>query len=339
MDLKQFIRLLPKVELHVHLEGSVTPEFWLKLIKKHHPNGPCPTLEELMERFRFPDFQGFLEAFRDIVFSFHAPDDLYDLTRYFLAKAVKQNVKYCEVMFTPWFLVKRGIDFNEMMSEIDRAAKEIENESDIEMKLIFDGPRNFGNEAVREVFTMAMQDKTGRVIGVGIGGDEKTHPARLFPDEFDYARASGLHTIGHAGETDGVESMLDTIQLLKVSRIGHCLGIPESSKLEGIIFENNITLDLCPWSNVATGSIPSIEKHPFPDYLKRGYPITLNSDDPGIFNTNINKEFDIMLELYNLTAEQLAGICANAVSGSFLPDAKKKILSDDIKECVENYQS
>ena len=293
-----FIKKLPKVELHVHLEGAVSPEFWMTLIKKKGPNSSIPSLKELKQQFQFQTFNDFLNLYRDILFTFTSPLDFYELTHYFLHDLIKQNVRYCEVMMTPWFMQQQGIDYHEMMSEIDRAAKELEDKSEIEMKIILDGPRNFGNEVVREVFTTAMQDRTGRVIGVGLGGDEKNFPARLFKNEFEYARASGLEAIAHAGETDGEHSMLDAIELLKISRMGHCLGIKSSSKLEEMIMERQITLDLCPWSNVATGSLTSIEKHPLPDYLKRGYPITLNSDDPGIFNTTITREYQTMQRLH-----------------------------------------
>ncbi|MBU3914371.1 adenosine deaminase, partial [bacterium] len=147
-----------------------------------------------------------------------------------------------------------------------------------------------------------------------------------------------LEVVAHAGETDGEKSMVDAIELLKVSRIAHCLGIEKSSRLEEKILEEKITLDLCPWSNVATGSLSCIEDHPLPEYIKRGYSVTLNSDDPGMFSTSLKKEFETMAESRNLTRFQLADLSRNAVSGSFLPFEKKERLHGEINEYQRKFE-
>ena len=325
-------RDLPKVELHVHLEGTVDPTFWKSLLKKHQtPEFDLP-LAEFEKRFQYASFDQFLEVFRDIIFSFKAADDFYDLTLHYLHNAVTQNIRYCEVMMTPWFVVQRGIDYQEMMAEIDRAAKEVESEHDIEMKLILDGPRNFGKDVVKEVFDMAIQDQTGRVIAVGLGGDEANYPAEDYVEEFEYARAHGLQTIAHAGETAGEQSMLDTINLLKAKRLGHCLGIAKDSELERLIEQEGVTLDLCPWSNVNTRVIGSINEHPMYEYLTRGYPITLNSDDPGMFGNSLMQEYETFNNLYHPSAAQLGTLAKNAVSGSFMSEEKKSKLNREIDD-------
>ena len=327
--MKDFIAQLPKAELHVHLEGAVTPEFWLKLIKKHQPDNTL-TLDQLKKRFVYNSFPDFLETFRDVVFSFYNADDLYDLTATFLNQSADQNVRYCEVMFTPYFLIKRGLDYHDMMAEIVRAAKETERKRGIEMKLIFDGPRNFGNKVVRELFELAANDRTGHVVGVGLGGDEKSFPARDFQNEFQFAEAHGLKTIAHAGEPAGTRSIIDTITLLNVSRIGHGLGIIENSDVESLIFDRNITLDLCPGSNVKTRSINSLNEHPLKNYLERGYSVTLNSDDPGLFSSTLNNEYLAMAKICSLSPDQITQIAINSINGSFLPQSRKRQLIDEI---------
>jgi adenosine deaminase len=325
------IQALPKVELHVHLEGAVNPAFWKSLLDKHNPTESAHSIAVLEKRFQYTSFIQFLDVYRDIVFSFKTPDDFYELTLHYLNDAVRQNIRYCEVMITPWFVVKRGIDYQEMMAEIDRAAKEVESAHDIEMKLILDGPRNFGKDVVKEVFDMAIQDRTGRVIAVGLGGDEKNFPAQDFAAEFEYARANGFHAIAHAGETAGEQSMLDAIKLLKARRLGHCLGIPKESKLEKLIEKEDITLDLCPWSNVRTKVINEIDDHPMFDYLSRGYPITLNSDDPGMFGNSLLIEYETMVDLHGATIVQLSDLAKNAVKGSFMSPEKKLVLEREIE--------
>lgn len=331
-----FIKKIPKAELHVHLEGTVLPATWKRLVQKHDIQELYSVVEKVDDRYIYKTFNEFLMVFKDILLSFRSAEDFYEITKDYLAGAVKQNIRYCEVMMTPWFVLPQGIEYDDMMWEIDRAANEIEALHDIEMRLILDGPRQFRKEVVKEVFDMAVNDKTGRVIGVGLGGDEENHPAHGYVEEFDYARSHGLKTIAHAGETAGEKSMLETIQHLKVSRIGHCLGIPESSELERLIFENNVTLDLNPWSNVRTNVIGSIEEHPMKIYLDRGYPITLNSDDPGVFGNSQLKEFQTIVDIHKIDKTQLGSISKNAVIGSFMDQAKKTRLLDEIDQFIKD---
>jgi len=333
-DLRNFIIEIPKVELHIHLEGCVTPEFWFQLNKKNEQliEGPLPSIEALQSRFRFQNFQDFIAAFRDVIYSFHTPGDLYDLTCFVIENARQQNIRYLELLFTPWFLVKRGIDFHEMMAEIDRACKEGEEKYGVKVKLLFDGPRNMGPQVVMETFELATQERTGRVIGVGLGGDEVNYPAREFVKEFDFARAHGLRTVAHAGEGGGEKSMLDAIKKLKAERLGHCLGIPKSSKLERLVLEKEIPLELCPNSNVATGTIENLKDHPFETYLNRGYPISLHSDDPGFFQTNLLREYETMAELHKLKPEQLLELSRNAVRASFMSPSEKQTLLCEVNK-------
>ncbi|MCP4298565.1 MAG: adenosine deaminase [Proteobacteria bacterium] len=329
-----YIENLPKAELHLHLEGSVTPSSWYKLLKKHSNGGEIESVETLSRRFEFSTFIEFLAAYKDVLDAIKDPSDFYDLTKDLLNSLVAQSVRYCEVMFTPYFMTQKGIDLQEILQEIKRALTETKKTGDIDMKLIFDGPRNFGNEVVRQVFNHALEDRTGLVIGVGLGGDEAKFPARQFVDEFDFARSQGLQLIAHAGETAGEQSMVDAIELLGVSRIGHALGISENSHLEHLILEKNITLDLCPWSNVATGVIDSINEHPFPRYHKNAYPVTLNTDDPGFFFTSLVKEYGTMQSLYQLTSEDLIQISKNSISGSFMGSSDKTRLLEEINQSL-----
>jgi adenosine deaminase len=327
---KNFIRNLPKVELHLHLEGVVTPTLWYKLRQKHSQLKKGETIDHLAKRFKYNSFLDFLETFKDVLDSFKDPSDFYDLTHHLLNSLIKQNTRYCEVMFTPYFATRKGINLQEILQEIKNALVDCQKTADIEMKLIFDGPRNFGNRIVKTVFEQALEDKTGLVIGVGLGGDEANFPARDFIEEFKFAKANGLNLIAHAGETAGEQSMIDSIELLGVSRIGHCLGIRKGSSLEHLIQEMGITLDLCPWSNVATKAIDSIHNHPFLKYQNRGYSLTLNTDDPGFFQTSLNQEFETVQTLYQLTSSQLVQLSKNAVAGSFLPTKSKKDLSVEL---------
>lgn len=328
--LQTFILQIPKVELHLHLEGSITPERWAKIAARNHLEVEANFLKQWQGRTAYESFMDFLQTYAYVLSAFRQPEDFFDMTSDLLLALARQNVRYCEVMFTPWFFVRQGVDFAEMMNAIDRGAKNVENRFPVEMKLIFDGPRNFGVDVVREVFEMAIKDTTGRVIGVGLGGDEINFPAPMFVDPFNFARANGLQTIAHAGETAGEASMIETIEHLQVSRIGHCLGIQSHSKLENLILEKEITLELCPWSNVATNVISDIQEHPFAEYLERGFNCTLNSDDPSFFGTNLVKEYETMAKLHQLSKKSIVDLTMNAVKGSFLSLGKKSQLLKEI---------
>lgn len=376
MDQNNFIANLPKVELHVHLEGTVTPEFWLNLVKarrlcerfaseqnsfrtakggmikniflqlnsirkyygKQFPRSPFIwpySLQHLTQRYNFQFFSDFLDTYGDILRSFNTEEDLKDLVKNHLLRAAEQNIRYCEVMFTPWFFEKMGFNFFEMMDAIDEGAKWVEERKNIKMKMIFDGPRNFGQEVVKEVFQAALKDRTNRVIGVGLGGDEKNFPARWFKNEFDFARANGLKMIAHAGEIDGEKSMLDAIEILNVSRLGHGLNISKNSRLDHLVRERGITIDACPNSNIATGVLSKIEDHPIKKYLDRGYQVTLNSDDPALFKTSLNKEFQTIEKVFGLKTAEIAQLSINAVDGSFLPLEERSALKKEIQKSVD----
>lgn len=322
---------LPKVELHLHLEGSITPHRWLEFIYKNNPTAQ-ETLATIYQKLEFLSFHDFLLSFKQVIDSLKDPEDFYWLTKDLLQSKAKQNVMYCEVFFSPWFFVQKSIEYKPMIEAIDKAAKEEEHLSGIQMKLLFDGPRNFGNKAVLETFQLAEKDSTGRVIGVGIGGDEINFPARNFVKEFAYAKAVGFNLVAHAGEGGGEQSMKDAIEQLNVTRIGHCLGIKENSELEKIILEKNITLELCPWSNVKTNVISKLEEHPFPRYFKKKYPVTLNTDDPGMFQVSLNEEFERMHQRVHFSKEDLILLSKNAILGSFLDKTVKiKLLNKLIK--------
>ena len=215
---------MPKVELHVHLEGFVDLSFWQEMTEAQG-SWTQDRAQEMKEKFAFQDFGQFLKCFGAVIFSFLNPDDFYRLTHKALSDLQSQGIRYAEVMLSPGFFVDRGIDFHEMMAEINRAASEVERQGGPEMKLIFDGPRNFGLAAVQQNFELAVQDKTNRVIGVGLGGDEANFPARDFQAPFAWAKSHGLKLTCHAGETAPESSIAEAIELLGAQRIGHGLGI------------------------------------------------------------------------------------------------------------------
>ncbi len=312
-----WLQRLPKAELHVHLEGFVDAPFWRDLLIKHSLD-PVPPLAELEARYHYPDFAGFIRCFSGVVKSFYTADDFYQLTRYALAKQAAQGIVYTETYLTPLFYANKNLDFKDVLWAIDQAAREAEGETGIVMRLLLDGARNFGPESVQLVFERATQDPTGRVIGVGLGGDEARFPARLFQANFAWAAAQGLHCVCHAGETAGEASMLEAVELLQAKRLGHALAVQPQTRLEALILQGQIALELCPTSNRRTGQIATLEQHPFARYFQAGYPVVLGSDDPGFFGSDLLGELRLMAQLHSLSQADLAQLARNSFCLSFL---------------------
>ncbi|MDT8446937.1 MAG: adenosine deaminase [bacterium] len=324
-DPRAALKALPKAELHVHLEGFMDLEAWAQMTQRQASWTPQRQLE-MEGHFAFKTFPFFLKCFGAVIFSFEGPEDFYQLTQRALSQLIEQGVVYAEVMLTPAFFVNRGIDFFDLMAEIHRAAKEVADR--IELKLIFDGARNFGPESVAQNFKLAAQDRTGLVIGAGLGGDEANFPARLFKDQFDWAKAQGLRLTCHAGEAAGEGSMIEAVELLGADRLGHALGLVPGSRAEALVLERQVTLDLCPHSNLTTGVISSLKVHPLPSYLLRGYRVTLNSDDPGFFGSNLLDQYFWAAEDLGLDWEVLKGLARSSFEGSFLSPAQRQIWLD-----------
>lgn len=319
------IRDLPKVELHVHLEGFVDLPFWRAMTKAQGTWSEARD-QEMAQKFAFQSFPLFLKCFGAVIFSFKTPGDFYLLAQKALADLKAQGVVYGELMFTPAFFVDRGIPFPEIMAEIDRAAKEAEREGGPRLALIFDGARNFGTQAVQHCFDLAAADRTGRVIGVGLGGDEAHFPARDFKDQFAWAKAQGFRLTCHAGEAAGEDSIAQAVGILGAERIGHALGLTPGGRVEELVLEKGVALDLCPHSNLTTGVLASLDQHPFLAYRERGHKVSLNSDDPGFFQTNLLKEYLWASEALGLSPQDLGSLGQAALDQSFLPEPEKRRL-------------
>jgi len=320
---------LPKVELHVHLEGFVDLAFWREMTQAQGTWSEERD-QEMVKQFQFTNFGAFLKCFGAVIFSFTGPGDFYRLAKKALSQLKAQGIRYAEVMLSPSFFVNRGIDFFEMLAEIHRAAQESEQAMGPRIKLIFDGPRNFGLDAVQQTFELAAQDKTGLVIGVGLGGDEENFPARDFQTPFAWAKAEGLRATCHAGEAAGEDSIFDAITLLGAERIGHGLGITEGGAVQELVLEKNVGLDLCPHSNITTGVLADLKQHPLKDYLSRGFAVSLSSDDPGFFQTNLMKEYRWAAGTLGLTDTQILQICQHSIDQSFLSPPEKQALSQGL---------
>jgi adenosine deaminase/aminodeoxyfutalosine deaminase len=333
-SLSSFVSQLPKVELHLHLEGAVRPETLLELSR--NKAGLRQKVDEWItarrtQRFRYGNFREFLVAFGIISLLIETPQDYALVTTRLIEWLAEQNVQYAEIIFAVGVVLWKKQPVDAVFEAVAAAAEEAEARTGVRVKWIFDATRQFGIDHVREVLHWAARYRPRGVVGFGIGGDEAGGPANLFPDIFREARDLGLHRVAHAGEACGPESIRDAVELLGAERIGHGLTAIRDANVMALLRERRIPVEVCPSSNVSTGLIARIEDHPLPRFLDAGLVVTLNSDDPAMFGTSLQEEFLQAARCFEFSRETLMGLCRNAVHASFLSEDEKRKLEEGLK--------
>jgi adenosine deaminase/aminodeoxyfutalosine deaminase len=314
-----FIQSLPKAELHLHLEGSIDSATLLELRKRHGKAGSPADVEQL---YRYNDFTGFLMAFKTITEDLKTSED-YEMVAYRLMQQLKaQNVLHAEVYVSVGVCLWRKQGFPAIFEGLERGRERGEKDFGVSLLWIFDAVRQFGVEAAREVFELAVRFRDRGVVGIGIGGDEQKAPAELFRELYAYAAENGLRLTAHAGETAGAESIWGALNL-RVERIGHGLTAAQDPELIEELAVRQIPVEICITSNLLTGCCPQVNDHPVRNYFDQGVMITLNSDDPAMFHTSLNREYQVAQEFFGFTDEHLRELARNSFEASFLPAEKK----------------
>ncbi len=326
-DPTSFLRRLPKAELHLHLEGTLSPETLVTLGER---NGMPLTLDQARALYQYSDFQGFLLAFKAVTERLLTAHD-YELVTYrMLERLHAQGVVHAEVYVSVgvmyyWARSRSQPDPVEpLFAGMERGRERGEREFGITLLWIFDAVRHFGTEAAAVVFRKAaeMRAQYPSIIGIGIGGDERRTGAEPFRDLYAEARDAGLRLTAHAGETAGPESIWAAINI-GAERLGHALTAIEDPELMEVLAERQIPLEICVTSNLRTGACASLPEHPLRSYFDRGLMVTLNSDDPAIFGSDLENEYRIGARHFELTREHLRELAANSFEASFLPADRK----------------
>jgi len=331
--LQSFISRLPKVELHVHLEGSVQPETLRELAAA---KGRLRRETEewvsarLRQGYRYGNFREFLEAFKLVTLLLETPGDYALATRRLVEGLAKQNVKYAEIIFAAGVVLWKKQPLDAIFEAVAAATEEGRNRWGVRINWIFDAIRHFGVEHARDVLNWAARLRAKGVVALGIGGDEERGPAELFTEVFREARDQGLHVVAHAGEVCGPESVRKAVELLGAERIGHGLSAGRDLAVLALLRDRQIPLEVCLTSNVATGVLARPEDHPLPKFLDAGLVVTLNSDDPAMFGTSLEQEFARAASLFRLSHAALAQLCKNAVNSAFLPEEERAQLLAEI---------
>lgn len=324
MLLDKFIRAMPKVELHVHLEGAIQPETVLTLARRHGVVLPATTPGELREWYSFTDFSHFVRVYLAVSECLRTPDDIELVARDFLAGQAAQNIRYSEVTFTAYTHYHfKGIAFDEQLAALGRARAWAEAEHTTTMGLILDIPRSISVEEGMLITEWAISTMGKGVVALGLSGPEAGHPPEKFRACFARAHAAGLPAVPHAGETDGATSIWGALHTLRARRIGHGVRCLEDPALVAELRARQVPLEVCPSSNVCLGVVPCLEAHPLPRLLEEGLCVTLNSDDPPMFNTTLTNEYLAAAHTFGLSADTICQLARNAIHAALLPEQQR----------------
>jgi aminodeoxyfutalosine deaminase len=331
---RDFIQGLPKAELHVHHIGSVSPRIVSELAQRHPAppgqQGVPVDLEELRAYFEFRDFGHFIEVYLSVVDLVRTPEDLRYLT-YEIARdmAEAQSLRYAELTCTPYTSVIRGIPIEAYTEAIEDARRAAERDFGLILRWIYDIPGESGLPAADATLGYALDHAPEALVGFGLGGPEVGVPRPQFQPHFEAAVAAGLHSVPHAGETTGPETVWDAVRLLKAERIGHGTSSASDFTLLEHLAEEGIALEVCPSSNIATRAVATLDEHPLRTFVEAGVPVAIASDDPPMFNTTLNREYEIAAELLDLDRDGIADLSRASVRASFAPeDVKTRILAE-----------
>ncbi|MEE9207211.1 MAG: adenosine deaminase [Gemmatimonadota bacterium] len=332
MSLERFIRAMPKVELHVHLEGSIRPETLLVLARRNGVELPGSDVEGLRRWYTFRDFPHFVEIFLTLVQCIQTPDDIEQIATEFLGQQAAQNVKHTEITytcFTQW--VNHDMSYDVQLEALNRAAAHAEREWGISMSYTIDYARHMPPEDFVGVAEWAVGRQGSGVSALGLGGPEVGFPPKLFTEAFEIARRHGLPSAPHAGETMGASSVRGAIEALHADRIGHGVRCLEDPDLVGLLRERQTPLEVCPSSNVCLGVSPSLDKHPLPRLMEEGLYVTINSDDPPMFGTTLTDEFLRTTDVFAFSHETIGELALNAAQASFLPQDRREALVTEMR--------
>ena len=330
--IESFIQKMPKVEIHVHLEGAIRPETFLRLASRHGVPLPATTVEGLRDWFQFTDFRHFIEVYLAISSSIRTPDDIELVAREFLQGQADQNIVYTEATWTPHTHYEyKGLSFREQFAALNRARKWGRSSLGVEMALVLDIPRVVPEAAGIQTAEWACEGFGDGVVALGLGGPEAGNPPERYRAAFDLAHANGVPSVPHAGEMAGPESIRGALDTLRACRIGHGVRCLEDPDLVDRLREEQIPLEVCPTSNVCLGVASSFAEHPLPRMMDEGLYVTLNSDDPPLFDTTLTDEYLKASEAFGLGEADLERLVSNAANAALIPAAGRAVLVNRVE--------
>jgi adenosine deaminase len=334
--LADFIQGLPKVELHLHIEGTLEPELLFKLAERNGVTLKYDSVEALKQAYKFSNLQEFLDLYYDGAKVLLHEQDFYDLTWAYLEKCKVQNVVHTEIFFDPQTHTDRGILFATVINGINRAVQDGREKLEVSSKLILCFLRHLDETSAFETLEEAL-DYKDLIVGVGLDSSEKGNPPSKFERVFAKAREEGFLTVAHAGEEGPAANVKDSIDLLKVFRIDHGITSIYDDLLIAELAQKQIPLTVCPLSNLELKAVDDLKNHPLKKLMDHGVLVTINSDDPAYFGGYMNENFEASARALKLSKGDLCQLARNSVVASLLSEQEKERHFHAIEQyCREN---
>ncbi|HEY6387334.1 MAG TPA: adenosine deaminase [Candidatus Acidoferrum sp.] len=320
------IASLPKAELHLHLEGSIQPATVCVLTAQHNI---FLTEDEVRRRYTYRDFTGFIDAFKWVTSFLREPRDYGLIARDLAEHLLTQEVVYAEVTLSVGVMLLRKQQPELNFEAILQASEPFEKQG-LHLNWIFDAARQFGAEAAMNVVSAAKRCQSRAIVAFGIGGDEMSVATKEFRPVYEQAANIGLHLLMHAGEVGGPEKVREAIELLRVERIGHGIAAAQDPALMDLLVDRRIPLEVCPQSNIRTGALAkqlrlpdaTLAEHPLPRLWRHGIPIVLSTDDPAMFHTTLEAEYENVRQM-GLSETELVQLVDMSFEHAFLPENEK----------------
>ena len=330
-DLNDFIKGIPKAELHLHIEGTFEPELMFEIAKRNNKKIKYKTVSELRQAYDFDNLQDFLDIYYQGAGVLMEERDFYDMTRAYLEKIRVQNVTHTEIFFDPQTHTDRGIAFETVIKGISRALKDAHDKFRISSKLIMCFLRHLDEEAAMKTLDSAIKHKD-LIAAVGLDSSESGNPPSKFQKVFARARAEGFLTVAHAGEEGPAQYVWEALDLLKVSRVDHGNHSLDDEKLVAELVRRNMPLTVCPLSNLKLKVVKSLKDHPLRHMMEKGLLVTINSDDPAYFGGYINDNYIAIAKALNLYKEDICKLAKNSFRASFLNEKTKLQMKQKVDE-------
>lgn len=334
-EFHNFIRSLPKAELHLHIEGTLEPELMFQLAERNGVKLKHTTFDSLREAYQFKQLQDFLDLYYAGSSVLLYEQDFYDLTWAYLLKAKENNILHTEVMFDPQTHTSRGVPFSSVIGGIYRALTDGYEKLGITFKLILSFLRHLSPEDGLKTLEEAVPYQ-GWITAVGLDSSEKKFPPDLFADLFEKAIEMGFLTVAHAGEEGPPEYIWGALDLLKASRIDHGNSALEDPDLVDVLGIYEVPLTSCPLSNLKLKVIHDMKDHPLKEMMERGIKVTVNSDDPAYFGGYLNDNYIAVADALELSKEEIVQLARNSFEASFITDGEKRAYLKKVDESSGN---
>lgn len=316
-----------KAELHVHLEGSISPSLFCKLAQRNQLAIPPNLLSTDQESYQFRDFLDFLKTYDTVAAAIKCPQDYYDVTFDYLRSNALEHAIYVEMMYSPDHAeMSSNIPSKEHLAAIQQAIDDAYQQYHIMGRIIITAVRHFGADAAVKVAQHAVSADFPCIVGFGLGGDEVNFPPKLFKRAYEIAAAGGLHCTIHAGEHASAEGMREAMDNLPIQRIGHGVNAIHCKETIAQLKDRNIALEVCPTSNVVLGLYDSVENHPIRDLAAHGLSVSINSDDPPFFRTSLAKEYELVQRKFQYDHASMQNFTKMAIDAAFVDAHTKSLL-------------